>query len=779
MAERAEGLQRANSKLTQARWETKLEQELFDQWKKEGLFDFHPTTQKKIFSIDTPPVYPSGIWHIGAVAHYATIDMIARTQRMKGYEVLFPFCLDRNGINIELVVEKKYKKHLHEFEREEFNELCKKEIDEISKQIVDLAKKIGMSAEFDDRRYYYETDSPEYRKVTQATFIDIWNKGMVYEDFRPSYYCPDCGTTIAEAEIFYEEKPTTLNDVKFRVKETNEDLVIATTRPELLCACQAILFHPDDDRYKRLDGMHAIIPLYDRAVEIKAHRAAQMEFGTGIMMICSYGDQTDIQLFRELSLEPINAIDEHARMTEAAGKYSGLKVKKAQEAIIEDLKKNGLLEKQMTISHRTPICERSKTPIEFIPMKEWYLKQLQFLDDVKRSADEMAFHPKRHKQILLDWIESVTIDWPISRRRYYHTEIPIWYCKKCGKAHVPKPGKYYQPWKDKAPFEQCSCGGKEFVGEDRVFDTWMDSSISALYVCGYLRDEQLFNRLFPCSMRPQGRDIVRTWLYYTTLRIGQLLDKKPFEHVWITGMGLDQFGKKMSKSRGNVVEPGSVLQKYGAEAFRYWAASEVNVGEDYRISEDRISGTAKFLTKLWNVARFISTFDTKDQPDALGPTDRWILAELNDLIRECELGYNDFNFFVPATRIRDFLWNIFAPHYIEMVKQRAYKGDVGALYCLNEVLQNVLKMLAPICPFITDRIYRDVYGKTIHKELLPITRPDWEIMEKPTKIIIEFNSQIWKKKKEQSLSLNAEFKAEIPMELEMFKEDLRAMHHLR
>jgi valyl-tRNA synthetase len=767
-----------DAKLTQNKWQTSFEQELFDQWKQEKLYEFDEGTQKEIFSIDTPPVYPSGTWHIGAVAHYAAIDMIARTQRMRGYEVLFPFCLDRNGINIELVVEKKYKKHLHQFKREEFIELCRTEIDKISKDIIHLGKKIGMSAEFEDTRFYYETDSAEYRKITQATFIEAWNRGLVYEDFRPSYYCPDCRTTIAEAEIFYEEKATTLNDVRFRVEETGDELIIATTRPELLCACQAILYHPDDARYKKLEGKHAIVPLYQRAVKIIAHPAAQMDFGTGVMMICSYGDQTDIQLFRELALEPIIAIDVTARMTAAAGKYVGLKVKEAQASIIDDLKEAGLIASQALISHRTPICERSKTPIEFIPMKEWYLKQLQFLGMIRDTADEMSFHPGRHKQILLDWVEGVTIDWPISRRRYYHTEIPLWYCKTCGKAHVPEPGKYYQPWKDKAPFESCECGGKEFVGEEKVFDTWMDSSISALYVCGYLRDPKLFSKAFPCSIRPQGRDIVRTWLFYTTLRIRQLLDQKPFKHVWITGMGLDQFGKKMSKSKGNVVEPESILNSYGAETFRLWAASEVNLGEDYRISPERISGTSKFLSKLWNVSRFISMVDVKEPPQELDPADKWILAELNELIKECDVGYQEFNFFIPATKIRDFVWNLFAPHYIEMVKHRAYEGDESALYSLHEVLRTVLRLLAPICPFITDRIFRDVYGRTVHRESLPEPKGAWDMEEKPTEKILEFNSLIWKQKKEKALSLNSEFKGEIPEALAPFAEDLKAMHHL-
>jgi len=243
-------------------------------------------------------------------------------------------------------------------------------------------------------------------------------------------------------------------------------------------------------------------------------------------------------------------------------------------------------------------------------------------------------------------------------------------------------------------------------------------------------------------------------------------------------MGLDQFGKKMSKSKGNVVEPESILNSYGAETFRLWAASEVNLGEDYRISPERISGTSKFLSKLWNVSRFISMFDVKELPKELNPTDKWILAELNELIKECDGGYQEFNFFIPATKIRDFIWNMFAPHYIEMVKHRAYEGDESALYSLHEVLRNVLRLLAPICPFITDRIYRDVYGRTVHKESLPRPKDAWDMDGKPTEKIVEFNSLIWKQKKEKGLSLNAEFKGDVPVDLALFAEDLKAMHHL-
>lgn len=393
----------------------------------------------------------------------------------------------------------------------------------------------------------------------------------------------------------------------------------------------------------------------------------------------------------------------------------------------------------------------------------------------------MKFYPEKNKQILLNWIDSITIDWPISRRRYYHTEIPLWYCKKCSEPFAPKPGPYYQPWKNKPPKgSKCKCGSTEFKGEERVFDTWMDSSISNLYITGYMRDEELFKKAYPCAMRPQGREIVRTWLYYTLLKNKHLLDSKPFEEIWITGLGLDEHGRKMSKSKGNYIEPMPIIEKYGADAWRLWAASETNIGEDFRISEDRIQGASKFLTKLWNMSRFISSFEIKETGE-LTNADHWILAELNKLTKECKAGYDEYNFFIPANKIREFIWNQFASHYLEMTKSRAYDGDSGALYTLHTCLKTVSGLLAPICPFITDKIYRELYEETIHKKQLPEPNESWESnFAELTEKIMEFNSLIWKTKKEHGLSLNSEIEEiKIPTELKPFEEDLKKMHKLK
>lgn len=768
----------AEPRIREKRWDVRFEKDLLSRWSQEDIHPFDPSSGKPIYVIDTPPPYPSGTWHIGAVAGYSLIDMIARTRRMLGDEVLFPFCLDKNGINIELTVERKYKKSLHDFDRQEFIDICQEEIDKIGEGILGLSHRIGMSCDWVES--YYETDTPDYRRITQAVFIDLWNKGLVYKGERPSFYCPACKTPIAEAEIEYSEQPSTMTTMKFRVKDSDEEIHIATTRPELLCACKAVIVHPGDERYKHIQNKKAIVPVYGIEVTIFPHHFAKPEFGTGAAMMCSYGDQVDVQFFREMNLEAVKGIDEDGRMTEAAGKYAGMTTVEARQAIVEDMYEQDLIVEEESMMHITPMCSRSRTSVEFISMEEWYVKQMEFVPELRKRVDEMNFFPPESKQYIRTWLESITIDWPVSRRRFYHTEIPLWYCDECGEALVPPPGEYYQPWKDPPPFETCpKCGGKSFTGEDRVFDTWMDSSNTNLVVTKYLQDMDFFNGNFPCSMRPQGRDIVRTWLHYTTLKSFLVTGQKPFQDVFIHGMGLDEHGRAMHRTLGNIIEPGPVIEEHGADAFRYWAAAGCAVGADFRISEERIGGAKKFLTKLWNVARFISSFPVAEEGDML-PSDEWILAETNVLVEECRKSYKEFDFFLPANRVREFLWNVFAPHYIEMVKGRAYDGQTGALYALHEVLKTMLRLMAPITPFITARIWEDIYGGDVHGEELPRTLEEWKSpLIDLGQALMDFNSDVWKTKKDQGLSLREDIPGmHVPDELEPFKDDLVRMHKI-
>ena len=773
-------------KLTETRWTHLMELEVLRKWEKEDIYRFNIDDERPVFSIDTPPPYASGKWHVGAAVHYVQIDMVARYFRLKGYNVLFPMGIDRNGLPVEIEVEKKYDIRAREVDREKFIRLCKDFLDKVEKDLLRLTRVLGVSADY---RNPYRTDSPDYRALTQATFIELWEKGLIYEDFRPTNWCPVCGTSIADAEIEYVKRETNLYYIVFTLKDGGE-VCIATTRPELIGACRAILFHPDDTRYKNLSKKEAIVPIYNFSVPIIDNKAVDIEFGTGLMMLCSYGDYTDIALIRELNLKPRVIIDEKGRLNEKAGILRGLTIEEARERIVKELEKRGLIRKVERILQSVPTCWRSHNPIEFIHMKEYYLKQFEFKRAMLSLIKEINFYPEESINVLINWINSVSVDWPISRRRIYGTEIPIWYCAKCGTPHLPKPGRYYMPWKEKAPFEKCiKCGCKTFVGETRTFDTWFDSSISALYISGYGRDEKRFNKAFPVSLRPQGVDIVRTWLYYTLLRILQLTGKPAFKMIRISGMGLDERGEAMHKSKGNIVDPDEVINEFCVEALRFWGAAEAKLGSNYRYSKDRIQGANKFITKFWNVARFISMFPVVDRPKKLAAADRLVLTLLNELMDKVEKEYSRLDFFQPANLIRGFLWNIFAPHYIEMVKPRAYnmnekftyEEQVAAWYTLHFVLKRLLLLLHPINPFLTDYIWRKMYGSEgIINERLPEKEKEFKENTDLIYKIINFNSKIWNYKKSRRKTLKEEIELVIaPKELKPFEKDLKEMHKIK
>ena len=767
-------------KIIEKAWNPELEKEILKQWTDEKIYEFVPKEDN--FTIDTPPPYPSGRpWHIGAAAHYSQIDMIARTARMAGKNVYFPIGIDRNGLPVEMYTEKKHNIKMRETDRGQFLKLCREALDDLENEMILIMKNLGISGDFSN---YYRTDSEEYRSLTQSTFIELWKKGQIYLANRPNNYDWVTGTTIADAEITYEDLPTKLVYMKFQIKDTNKEIIIASTRPELLCACKTIIVNPDDERYTEYIGKKIIVPITNEEVELKTHHSAKQEFGSGAVMVCSYGDQNDVALFRELELKEIVAIGLDGKMTEDAGEYAGLKPKQARVKITEDLINKGLVEKIEDIVHRTPVSERSKNPIEIIPMEEYYLKQKESIQKMKNLGNEITFYPAMHKQILMNWLESINIDWPISRRRYYGTEIPIWYCKNCSEPHVPVPGKYYKPWVEKCPISECSkCKSTEFVGEERTFDTWMDSSVSPLFVTKFHKDQEFFNKVYPVTIRPQAKDIVRTWLYYTLLRCEQLTGKKPWSEAWIMGYGLDEKGMKMSKSKGNAIDPLPVIEKLGADTFRFWSASEINHGYDFRCNEQKIESTKKFLSKLWNVSRFLSSFPVTESGTPTA-TDEWILSELDNLVRECKKGYDEYNFFIPAIAIREFTWNLFAAHYIEMVKARAYgigfsnEERDGAIYTLHKTLSTILKLLAPITPFITEYLWKILYSsESIHKQHQVASYSENDV-DKITKEIVEFNSKVWGEKKAKNLSLKDSITIVIPESLESFKNDLKSMHNL-
>ncbi len=780
------------SRLKEKRWSRESEEAVYSEWKDKEPYSFDSKSKKPVYSIDTPPPYLNTPIHIGHATTYALMDMFARYKRMKGFNVLFPLGLDKNGLPIEMAAEKKFGIKFNRIPREEFLGKCKQVLDEAGMKSLNSFLRLGIG--FNSWKLgtgigeVYETDSPDYRALTQETFIEFWNRKLIYEEERINNYCPGCRTTIADAEIEYVDLPSHFNDVKFRVKETGKDIIIGTTRPELIASCGAVIFNPEDKRYASLEGKTALTPIYEREVRIFSHPSASMEKGTGLVMMCSAGDTSDIRFFREMNLKPVISIGQEGAMNDNAGFLKGLKVADARAAIIEELKKRSLLVSQVQTTHRTPMCERSNDAVEFIAMKEFYLKQVEFKDDLLKIASKLNFFAGSSRQMLVDWIQSISMDWPISRRRYYATEIPLWYCRKCNATIVPEKGKYYQPWKEQPPVKKCKCGGTEFRGEERVLDTWFDSANSPLYVLKYRRNETFFREAFPCTMRPQGKDIVRTWLYYTLLK-GYLLTKKSvFSDVWINYYVVDEQGKKMSKRKGNIIDPQKILDQFGAEPFRLWAAVEGNIAtSDFRCSPERIEGAGKTIIKLWNAAKFISMFEKGNAEAKNTELDDWILNELNGLVKACNDGYEAYDFHTPATLIRHFIWETFASHYLELVKNRAYnesnaftkeeqEAAIGTLYAC---LYTLLKLLAPITPMITYRIYKDLTGKDVHFEDFPKAGKA-AAADINTQELINLNSEIWKAKKDNGLSLKAEIaEATVPEQFKSIEKDLKSTHGIK
>ncbi|MEK6928265.1 MAG: valine--tRNA ligase [Nanoarchaeota archaeon] len=785
-------------------WNIEIEKQITQEWKESEQFNFDPKKARKIYSIDTPPPYVNTPIHMGHAVTYCYMDFFARYKRMKGFEVLFPLGLDRNGLPIEMAAEKKFNISAFKEGREKFIEYCEKLLAQTSEESTDSFARLGISftsyKKGDKIGSVYLTDSHEYRSVTQSTFIDLYKKGLVYEDNRINNWDPKLRTTIADAEIDYKDIPSTFNDVKWKVKETGEEIVIGTTRPELICACGKVIFNPKDSRYKHLEGKTAISPLFNEEISITAHPLAQIDKGTGLVMMCSAGDISDIQFFRELKLKNKISINQDGTMNERAKFLQGLKVKEARTKIIELLKEKNLLKNQTQITHRTPISERSGAEIEFIEMKEFYLKQLEFKSDIKKIVKKINFYPSESKKILDDWIESVSIDWPISRRRYYATPIPLWHSEDL--VAIPPAGKYYSPWKESPPqnSEVYKKGKKvglvkdkefsklDWKGEERVFDTWFDSSISELVMLRYTKDKEFFNKAYPASLRPQGKEIVRTWLYYTILR-GYLETGKPcFEDAWIHQHILDEKGRKMSKSLGNVVDPQELLRDYGAEALRLWSAEEGDISkQDLSCSKERIKSETKTINKIINAVRFILQFEKpKSKPKKIKKLDQMILNYIEYLTALSDKQYNQYDFWTPALKLRHFLWEVFASHYLEMVKARAYNAEKkfsneeseSARYSLYFLMERYLTLMYPIIPQLTTTIATELGINLLKIEFPKSTQNEFKEQEKLNSFM-EFNSQVWKAKREKLISLKESISGiDIPKELKDFESDLIASHNL-
>ena len=692
------------------RWQT--------MWKNESIYHFDKDSDAPIFSIDNPPRYTSGSLHLGHATGYSMIDFVARYRRMNGYNVFFPLCFDVNGTPIEVKVEKKHNITKLDLPRKEYRKLC---VDFANSFIDEMKHHFEILGESMDPSIYYQTDAPYYRRITQVSFVKLFNKGLVYKGNFPVNWCPRCMTALADAEVEYEDNVTKLNYIKFMIDGTNDHILVATTRPELLCTCKVVAIHPDDKEKQHLIGKYLVTPLYGRKVKVIADPKVDPDFGTGNVMICTIGDKDDLEWVMKYKLEMEKGIDEFGKMTSLAGKYEGMTVKEARAAAIEDLKKNDLLVRQDDSPQNVSTCWRCHAPVEFLQVPQWFLKTLDFKEQVLKRADEMNWYPEFMKIRLQDWVNSLEWDWVLSRQRIFATPVPVWECEECGHAVVATEQQcYVDPTENAPPVEKCKCGGK-LIGCTDVFDTWMDSSGSPLYNTFWERDEKMFKKMFPMSMRPQSHDIIRTWAFYTILRSEQIASSIPWKDVMIHGFIMAPDGTPMHSSVGNVIDPIPIINEFGADALRYYACN-CSMGIDHAFREKDVIRGRKLCNKIFNLGQFAGPrFTSKpEMPSKLRISDKWILSRYSDVVNSVTQYFNSYQFDKAMRDAENFIWHELADHYIEMVKSRK---DDAARYTLYTVLLGSIKMIAPFMPHITEDVYQEHFLK--HEKVKSIHLSTW------------------------------------------------------
>ncbi len=745
-------------------------------WEKEKIYVFDKKKKGKIYSVDTPPPTVSGRMHIGHAFSYSQQDFIARYRRMRGDNVYYPFGTDDNGLPTERLVEKLKKVKSIRMPRHEFVQLCEKTIADIKPEFIEDWKIIGMSCDFSST---YSTIDSHCIKTSQRSFVDLFNKNLVYKHEAPTMWCVNCQTAIAQAELEDKDIDSTFNDIYFNLEkpEKGEKITIATTRPELLGACVCIYVHPDDKRYKHLVGKNAIVPLFKHKVPIFADESANPEKGTGILMVCSYGDKYDVEAINKRKLTPRIMFTKDGFLNSNAGRYKGLTIKEARKQILEDLKQEGLLLNQKHIKHAVNVHERCSTEIEFLTSSQWFIKLLDNKKKFIEAGRQIKWHPEFMRVRYEHWIDGLSWDWCISRQRHFGVPFPAWYCKKCGVIVVADEKDLpVDPLATKPKTKCKECGSAEFEGEKDVMDTWATSSVSPQIITNWVNDKKYnnvdFNRMYPSSMRPQAHEIIRTWAFYTIVKGIYHHNQIPWSDIVVSGYILDPHGEKMSKSKGNVVAPAEILIKYPADALRFGAAS-ARLGEDTRYQEKELVAGQKTITKLWNAARFalMQLEDHDGSKKGVTLIDKWMLTKLNKLIKSVTEAFDNYEYAKAKADVDQFFWHTLCDNYLEIIKDRIYnpekykEGKTGVQYTLHKAILSVLKLFAPIMPYITEEIYHMKFGKeennkSIHISEWPSVDPKEidEGAEKAGDLAVEVIGAVRKFKSEKNMSLKQELK---------------------
>ena len=761
----------------QERW---VEEDLYA-YEGEGVVD--PDT---VFSIDSPPPTVSGSLHWGHVYGFTLQDFVARYSRMQDTDVFFPFGYDDNGIASERLAEGELEVQHQDYNRDVFQEMCRGVCAKYEADFTEKMQALGISIDWDET---YQTIEPRVQRISQLSFIDLYEQGREYRQRAPAIWCPDCETAISQVEMEDSEQDSHFHDIEFGVAGSDGTFTISTTRPELLPACVAVFVHPDDEENAYLVGEEAEIPLFGQTVPIIEDERVDMETGSGIVMCCTFGDQTDIEWYQAHDLPLRIAIDESGTMTDVADEYEGLSAEEARERIVDDLDDAGALLDRWPISHVVNVHERCDTEVEFLVTEQWYIKLLDKTEEYLEAGRSMDWFPEKMFTRYKNWIEGLQWDWAISRQRSSGIPFPVWYCDDCDAEIIADRDRLpVDPLSDDPRIDACpECGCETLVPEDDVFDTWATSSLTPLINAGWEFDDEAGEmaierpELYPMDVRPQGHDIISFWLFHTVVKCYEHTGGVPFDSVMINGMVLDENREKMSKSKGNVVAPDEVLEEFPVDAARYWAAGSA-VGDDLPYKEKGLRAGERLMRKLWNASKLVDDLTPEkrlSRPD-LREIDRWMLAELDDQIETVTDHFERREFSKARDSLRSFFWHTFCDDYLEIAKQRLRDGtDESAAYTLQTAHRRFCKLFAPILAHVTEELWREMYSEgSVHTAEWPEplgVEADLAAGERAMSVV----GALRKYKSDNQLSMNADVDAvRVYGDVSAFAEDIRRVMHV-